>query len=82
MPRQVAKSTEKTAEQRLREIRRIVNETDEALDLLHACEVEVRPRRSMLGGPVEPDQLSVLREAFARIGMALGPAIDPKKNMR
>lgn len=92
MPRVIKRNTEadepplpprkkKTLIQRLREIRRIVNETDVAIDQLHASTAEVRPR-SMLGGPLEPDQLTILREAMARIVMALGPAIDPKKNAR
>jgi hypothetical protein len=93
MKRQVTKATcetdpeklpppkKKTSEQRLREIRRIVNVADEAIDRLHACDGEVKPR-SMLGGSAEPDQLSILREAIAKIGMALGPAIDPRKNSR
>ena len=87
MPRVIKRNTEvdeplpprkkKTHAQRLQAIRRIINETDEVIDRLHASTVE-RPR-SMLGGSSEPDQLTILRGAMARIAMLLGPAIGPKK---
>jgi hypothetical protein len=90
MPRVMKRNTEvdepplsprkkKTLTERIRAIRRIINETDEAIDRLHASTVEARPR-SMLGGPGGPDQLTLLRGALARIVMALGPAIDSKKS--
>jgi len=58
----------KTSEERLREIRKITNETDNAIESMRTDSAE--------------DQLDILRDAMARITMALGPAIDPKKNRR